>query len=158
MQNQWFTGYSFVRRAALLRRRHLLHRLSQLKRHCLPGLLTTGLLALPHHGAHAQNFAQRGEAWLPESGTASFYGRRHNGRRAADGSRFDQNAMTAAHPWLPFGTRVLVTAAETGRSVIVTVTDRMGAPRRIIDLSVGAARRLGIINQGIARVSLSPSR
>ncbi len=123
-------------------------------RRCLPGLLMTGLVTGVHQDASASN--RGGESWLPESGVASFYGRRHDGRRTAAGGRFDQNAMTGAHPWLPFGTRVKVTAAATGRSVIVTINDRMAAPRRIIDLSMGAARLLGILHQGTARVSLSP--
>lgn len=122
-----------------------------------PGLLALAVLTLPNHGAKAHDLSPRGEAWLPESGTASYYGWAHNGRRAADGSRFNQEAMTGAHPWLPFGTHVRVTAADTGRSVTVTITDRMAQPRRIIDLSLGAARRLGILHRGIARVSLTPA-
>ncbi len=113
----------------------------------------TGLAALIHHGALAAN--RGGQSELSERGVASFYGPRHNGRRTAEGGRFDQNAMTGAHPWLPFGTRVRVTAAETGRTVVVVITDRMPARRRIIDLSMAAARQLGILRQGIARVSLS---
>ncbi len=116
--------------------------------------MLTGLATLPHHAAQAAN--RGGESWLSESGVASFYGTRHNGRRTAEGGRFDQNAMTGAHHWLPFGTRVRVTALQTGRSVVVTITDRMGARRRIIDLSKGAARQLGIMGQGVALVSLSP--
>jgi len=114
----------------------------------------TGLATFVSHGAHAAN--RDGPSWLSQSGVASFYGPRHNGRRTAWGGRFDQNAMTGAHPWLPFGTRVRVTAAATGRSVVVVITDRMPARRRVIDLSMGAARQLGILRQGVARVSLSP--
>ena len=55
---------------------------------------------------------------------ASWYGPGFHGRRAADGSRFDQNALTAAHKTLRFGTRVRVTCAATGRSVVVRITDR----------------------------------
>ena len=65
--------------------------------------------------------------------------------------------MTAAHPWLPFGTRIRVTLLETGRSVIVTITDRLPSHRRIVDLSVAAARELGIIRQGVAMVTLAPA-
>ena len=114
----------------------------------------TGLATLVQHGAHAAGNASG--SWLSENGVASFYGPRHNGRRTAEGGRFNQNAMTGAHPWLPFGTRVRVTAAATGRSVVVVITDRMPARRRVIDLSMGAARQLGILRQGVARVSLSP--
>jgi rare lipoprotein A len=95
--------------------------------------------------------------WPGEWGTASFYGPTHHGRRAADGSRFDQNGLTAAHPWLPFGTRVRVTLLGTDRSVVVVITDRLFSSRRIVDLSLGAARHLGMIRQGIAEVSLDPA-
>jgi rare lipoprotein A len=97
-----------------------------------------------------------GEAWAGESGVASYYGRTFNGRRAADGTRFDQMALTAAHPWLPFGTKVKVTLAGTRRAVIVTITDRLSSNWRIVDLSVAAARQLGMINRGLAEVSLHP--
>jgi rare lipoprotein A len=90
-----------------------------------------------------------------QNGTASYYGPRHNGHRAADGSTFHQDELTAAHPWLPFGTRVMVTVQETGKQVIVTITDRMPARRRIIDLSLAAARELGILHNGVARVVLA---
>lgn len=124
-----------------------------LARRCLPGLLATGLLSFPHHHARAQSSGVR-EAWLRETGTASFYGRDWQGRRTASGAVFNCNAMTAAHPWLPFGTRVRVTVRATGRSVVVIITDRPGTDRRVIDLSLGAARLLGIVQQGVAFVSL----
>lgn len=90
-----------------------------------------------------------------ESGIASYYGRAHHGRRTASGERFDMNGMTAAHPWLPFGTKVRVTVEGTDRSVVVTITDRGPFRNRIIDLSQGAARELGILSQGVARVVLT---
>jgi rare lipoprotein A (peptidoglycan hydrolase) len=92
---------------------------------------------------------------LIESGTASYYGTRHNGRRTANGDVFNMWAMTAAHPWLPFGTKVRVTIAGTDRSVDVTITDRLPSRRRVIDLSQGAAKELGILRQGVAEVTLS---
>lgn len=95
-------------------------------------------------------------AWIGESGTASYYGPKHQGRRSASGVRFDQRELTAAHPWLPFGTKVKVTLASTGRSVIVTITDRLYSNRRIVDLSVAAARELGMIRAGIGNVTLLP--
>ncbi|HVZ07541.1 MAG TPA: septal ring lytic transglycosylase RlpA family protein [Rhodopila sp.] len=91
-----------------------------------------------------------------QQGIASYYGPRQNGRRTADGSIYRPHEMTAAHPYLPFGTRVRVTLLDTGRSVIVTVTDRLPSHRRIVDLSAAAARELGIIRRGIAMVSLAP--
>jgi rare lipoprotein A len=94
--------------------------------------------------------------WVSETGTASYYGHAHQGKRTADGSRFDLNELTAAHPWLPFGTKVSVTLQATGRSVVVTITDRLYSARRVIDLSMAAARVLGMIQQGVATVSLTP--
>ena len=89
------------------------------------------------------------------SGTASYYGKAHNGRRTASGERFDMWAMTAASPSLPFGTRVRVTIAGTNRSVIVTINDRLPSKTRVLDLSQGAAKALGILSQGIAEVVLT---
>jgi rare lipoprotein A len=88
-------------------------------------------------------------------GMASYYGRGFHGRRTASGQRFDQHAMTAAHRTLDFGTRVLVTDKRTGRSVVVTITDRGPFKRgRVIDLSRGAAQRLGMAAAGVAPVRL----
>lgn len=94
-----------------------------------------------------------------ESGQASWYGPGFHGKRTTSGAIFDQNAMTAAHDWLPLGTRLRVTMQETGRSVVVTVTDRL-PPKwlRIIDLSRGAAARLGILNAGTGMVTLTQAR
>jgi rare lipoprotein A len=97
------------------------------------------------------------DAWLGESGTASFYGVKEDGRKSASGARFDKRKLTAAHPWLPFGTLVRVTLGATGRSIVVTVTDRLYSRHRIVDLSVAAARELGIIRRGIAQVTLAPA-
>lgn len=105
-------------------------------------------------GANAAQ-APSGPDWS-ESGRASYYGSDWNGRRTASGERFDSRALTAAHAWLPFGTRVRVLAEATGREVIVTVTDRIGTARRVIDLSQQAARVLGILRQGVAEVTLEP--
>jgi rare lipoprotein A len=106
---------------------------------------------------HRQPIAHPHDAgWAGETGFASYYSNAYQGRRAADGSRFDQRLLTAAHSWLPLGTKVRVTSARTGQSVVVTVTDRIYYPRRIIDLSTAAARRLGMMHAGTAEVSLSP--
>jgi rare lipoprotein A len=103
----------------------------------------------------------RREAPVPppagQVGLASWYGGSFHGRRTASGERFDQEALTAAHRSLPLGTRARVTNLENGRSVIITVTDRGPFVRgRIIDLSRGAARRLGILRAGKARVRVTP--
>lgn len=89
------------------------------------------------------------------TGVASFYGRRFHGRLTANGERFDMNAMTAAHRTLPFGTQVRVTNPRNGRSVTVRINDRGPFIRgRTIDLSRRAARELGMIQRGHARVQL----
>jgi rare lipoprotein A len=88
-------------------------------------------------------------------GIASFYGKRFHGRRTASGQRFDQHGLTAAHRTLRFGTRVRVTRVGSRRSVVVTINDRGPfAKGRIIDLSRGAAARLGMVDSGVARVRL----
>ena len=85
------------------------------------------------------------------SGMASFYGN-ESGRKTASGQRFNQEAMTAAHRTLPFGTKLRVT--HGGRSVIVTVNDRGPFVRgRVLDLSTGAARAIGLIGAGVGRVT-----
>ena len=91
-------------------------------------------------------------------GTASWYGPGFDGRRTSSGERFDQDALTAAHRRWAFGTRVRVTLLSTGRSVIVTINDRIPRKDRIIDLSKGAARTIGLIGPGIGRVRLEVVR
>jgi rare lipoprotein A len=89
----------------------------------------------------------------PEVGLASFYGRRFQGRKTASGARFNMHAFTCAHRSAPFGTRLRVIELESGRSVVVTVTDRGPFTRgRIVDVSLAAARVLGIVERGVARV------
>ncbi len=88
-------------------------------------------------------------------GWASWYGPGFHGNRSASGERYNQNALTAAHRSLPFGTRVRVTNLNTGASVIVRINDRGPFVRgRIIDLSAAAARILGMMGSGVAPVSL----
>jgi rare lipoprotein A len=92
---------------------------------------------------------------LSFQGIASFYGREFAGRPTATGERFNPEAMTAAHRSLPFGTRVRVTNARNGRSVVVRINDRGPFIRgRVIDLSTGAARSIGMINSGVAPVKI----
>ncbi len=90
-------------------------------------------------------------------GLASWYGPRHQGRLTASGAPFDRWALTAAHPFLPMGTRLRVVHADTGRSVLVTVNDRgPHAAGRILDLSWRAARDLGLLRAGVALVRVEP--
>lgn len=88
-----------------------------------------------------------------QRGKASFYARKFSGRMTASGERLHHDSLTCAHRTYPFGTRLLVTNPANGRHVVVRVTDRGPYVKgRIIDLSVRAARELGIIQQGIALV------
>lgn len=83
-------------------------------------------------------------------GVASFYS---EGAEVATGAHFDPNGLTAAHRWLPFGTRVRVSDPKTGRSIVVTINDRGPFVQgRVLDLSLGAARALGIQDRGVSRV------
>lgn len=96
-------------------------------------------------------------AGTDEEGLASWYGAAFHGRTTASGVPFDRHAMVAAHPTLPFGTRVRVHRLSTGGSVEVEIVDRGPAagPRRagvVIDLSEAAAERLGFIREGRTRV------
>ena len=91
-----------------------------------------------------------------QTGVASYYGPGLEGKRTASGERYDMMGLTAAHPCLPLGTRIKVTVLGTGRSVEVRVNDRSPSRRRVLDLSVGAARALGIAHQGVARVVITP--
>lgn len=87
------------------------------------------------------------------SGIASWYGPGFHGHRSANGEIYNQNALTAAHKTLPFGTRVRVTNKNTGRSVVVRINDRgpyVGS--RVIDLSAAAARVIGVMRTGTAPV------
>ena len=84
------------------------------------------------------------------SGMASFYGN-ESGSKTASGQHFNQNAMTAAHRTLPFGTKLRVTHGD--RSVVVTINDRGPFIRgRVLDLSTGAARAIGLTSAGVGRV------
>ncbi len=88
-------------------------------------------------------------------GVASWYGREFHGRRTANGERYDQYGFTAAHRTLPFGTRLLVTNLQNGMSTVVKVNDRGPfAKDRILDLSYGAAKAIGMVGPGTASVQL----
>ncbi|PZR14971.1 MAG: septal ring lytic transglycosylase RlpA family lipoprotein [Archangium gephyra] len=88
-------------------------------------------------------------------GLASFYGKELHGRPTASGEPFDKEAFTAAHRTLPFGACVLVTVLASGATVEVRVNDRGPfVAGRIIDVSEAAARTLGFIDAGVARVRL----
>ncbi|WP_426530936.1 septal ring lytic transglycosylase RlpA family protein [Bradyrhizobium sp. McL0615] len=116
-----------------------------------------------HHSHHAKAQAAGG-SWLDAnasigsqssgrgfSGRASYYGN-ESGSRTASGQRFNQNAMTAAHRSLPFGTKLRVT--HRGQSVVVTINDRGPFIKgRVLDLSTGAARAIGLTGAGVGHVT-----
>jgi peptidoglycan lytic transglycosylase len=85
-------------------------------------------------------------------GVASYY---WQGTKTASGEKFDPKELTAAHPTLPFGTKLRVTNTHTGQSVTVRVNDRGPyVPGRVVDVSYSAAQELGMINRGVAKVKL----
>jgi rare lipoprotein A len=136
----------------------------------LVGGTATEASARPHRLHHAQghrfsHHASRSSPWReasasigPSSGSggsfsgmASFYGN-ESGSKTASGQRFNQNALTCAHRSLPFGTRLRVTHGD--RSVVVTVNDRGPFVHgRVLDLSTGAARAIGLTSAGVGRIT-----
>jgi rare lipoprotein A len=88
-----------------------------------------------------------------EEGIASYYADEFNGRKTSNGEIYDMNAMTAAHRTLPFNSKVQVTSVESGKSVIVRINDRGPfKDERVIDLSLAAAKAIGMIGTGTAKV------
>lgn len=96
-----------------------------------------------------------GPVRLRLTGLASWYGPGFHGNQSASGEVFNQNALTAAHRSLPFGTMVRVTNLDNGRSVVVRINDRGPySGGRVIDLSAGAAQMVGMMQTGVAPVQL----
>ena len=94
-------------------------------------------------------------AFAAQCGIASWYGPGFHGKKAASGERFNQDALTAAHKSLPFGTSVKVTDQRTGKSIMVRINDRGPYIKgRIIDLSKAAATQLGIRVRGSSPVCI----
>ncbi|MBX9960145.1 MAG: septal ring lytic transglycosylase RlpA family protein [Burkholderiaceae bacterium] len=90
-----------------------------------------------------------------DTGQASYYGNEFHGRKTANGERFDQGKLTAAHRSLPFGTRVKVTNTQNGKTVVVRVNDRGPFVKgRIIDLSSSAFRSIASLNAGVVPVRI----
>lgn len=126
-----------------------------MNRHLVAALVAASAWVVSVPGKAAA--AEHASGWIGEKGTASYYSSKYQGRRASDGSRFDQKRLTAAHAWLPLGTKVRVTLAGTTHSVVVTITDRLYSHRRVVDLSLAAAKALGIVSRGVAQVELDPA-
>lgn len=94
-------------------------------------------------------------ALAQSKGKASYYGNKFHGRRTSDGSRYHKDSLTCAHRTLPFGTLLKVRNQKNGREVVVKVTDRGPfGPGRIVDLSMAAAREIGMVQQGVVPVEV----
>jgi rare lipoprotein A len=113
-------------------------------------ILSATIFAAPE--SVAQQLASEGDEVV---GRASWYGAQFQGQETASGEPFDMQELTAAHPTLPFGSRVRVTNEANGRSVVVRINDR-GPYRgnRIIDLSRKAAEMIGLKSKGVGRVKV----
>jgi rare lipoprotein A len=125
------------------------------------GSITEASAKSRHHRHHSSHSHQAKSNWLDAnasirssgsfSGKASFYGN-ESGSKTASGQRFNQNSMTAAHRSLPFGTKLRVT--HRGQSVVVTINDRGPFVKgRVLDLSKGAARAIGLTGAGVGHVT-----
>ena len=116
-------------------------------------LITSALIAALHLlGTDVMAAGFYGNA---QSGKASYYHDRFNGRRTASGVPYNKRELSAAHRTLPLGTRVRVTDAHTGRSVVVRINDRGPYARgRVIDLSRAAASQIGLLAKGVGKVQL----
>lgn len=91
----------------------------------------------------------------PEEGAASYYADSLQGNLTASEEPYDKDALTAAHRTLPFGTRVKVSNLDNGKSVVVIINDRgPHSKNRLIDVSGAAARQLGLIDSGTAKVKI----
>lgn len=131
---------------------------SALKKDNAPKLRTE-----PSHARRGKAYTVNGKRYVPfasikefsQVGIASWYGPGFHGKRTANGERFNQHALTAAHKELPINSVVRVTRVSTGKSIIVRINDR--GPfhgSRVIDLSYGAAKQLGILNRGSEKVKI----
>jgi len=111
------------------------------------------------HGKKHERVASRersSRAQVAMSGLASFYS---DDTQTASGEAFDKHQLNAAHPSLPFGTRLRVTNVRNGRSVTVRVNDRGPfANGRVVDVTLAAAEALGMVNQGVVKVALEVLR
>jgi rare lipoprotein A len=121
--------------------------------------LAAGLSGCATHGPAAPPSTGRSGILETRVGLASYYGRDFHGQITASGARFDMNALVAAHPSYPFGTRVRVTNLANDRSTVVRIIDRGPAPHLradglVIDVSRKAAETLGFIQQGRTRVRI----
>ncbi len=142
-------------------------RLSQISMVLLLAATLFGSVSCASNGAGREEIAVSGRSedakiWLPtgnvQHGKASWYSTRTNGgTRTASGERLRNDAATAAHRYLPMGTMVKVTNLRNGRSETVRITDRGPFTKgRIIDVTIGTAEKLGMVNSGVVPVKVEP--
>ena len=123
-------------------------RQASLHRDRTPSFATPARVAATKHTP----FASHRNTQTASQGLASFYS---EGTQTASGEKFDAHELTAAHPTLPFGTKLRVTDVATGKSVTVRVNDRGPyVPGRVVDVSYSAAQSLGMVGKGVANVKL----
>ena len=128
---------------------------SKLCRRRAPLLIFCLLWMLSGCGSTVHRTTVPRKAGAGQRGYASWYGGKFHGRQTASGEIYNKQQMTAAHRKLPFGTRVRVTNRKNGRSVVVRINDRGPyAAGRIIDVSEAAARKLGMIEDGVVPVTV----
>ena len=143
MRNEEYHGRLIPIAKSAAKRLERLGQSTSLQRVCIIIIIShlSFLIPIPHLSAQTQR------------GKASFYSKRFTGRQTASGERLHHDSLTCAHRTYPFGTILKVTNPANGQSVLVRVTDRGPYVRgRVIDLSVRAAKEIGIISQGIAPV------
>ena len=131
---------------------------------CMLGQLVSPVRTLPLHADEIGSTIATQEAVAPKAketqgteGIASYYAKRYNGRRTNSGQRYNPNKLTAAHPTLPYGTKVRVINLANNKEVTVTINDRCRSRKQAsIDLSRAAAKKLGFLGKGTTRVCIIP--
>lgn len=126
---------------------------------CVPGTylskLAETIAPSPAFASSEPKNQEKTDVLHVSEGKASYYASRFQGRKTANGETFNMHELTAAHRFLPFGTWVRVTNLKNGRNVIVRINDRGPFIKgRVIDLSKGAAKRIGLEKSGIAQVRI----
>jgi len=126
-----------------------------LRSSCIFAISLTILFFLVGCSSHRNNKLQPGVLGYSESGKASYYSMKYQGKKTASGERFNNYSMTAAHKSLPFGTKAIVTNINNGKVVKVTINDRGPYVKgRIIDLTQAAFSKIENLDKGIAEVKI----
>ena len=134
---------------------------------CILGQLLSPVHLLPLHADEIGSANTTQETVAPQAkeaketqgteGIASYYAKRYNGRRTNSGQRHNPSKLTAAHPTLPYGTKVRVINLANNKEVTVTINDRCRSRKQVfIDLSRAAAKKLGFLGKGTTRVCIIP--